>query len=337
MKRFVTLLTLLTLLGLCAQFVPAHEHGHRSVQQDWSRVEVKTVKAAGSVYMLSGAGGNVGVSAGPDGILIVDDQYPPMAEKIRAALKSLNAGRLKFVLNTHWHGDHTGGNAAFGPESTIIAHANVRRRMAVESRVFGEAVPPSPKEALPVITFDSVVQIHFNGEEVRVLHFPAGHTDGDSIIFFTTSKVIHMGDHFFAARFPFVDLENGGTVEGLTRNVAEVIAKAPADVKIIPGHGPLSTIEDLKTYHGMLEETTGIIRQRMAQGKTLEQIKAEGLPDKWKSWGEGFIKTDFWIETVYRSSQRDGGRKASRLAPPDWRVKALRRQLSQSLPGVVFG
>ncbi|HEU4595674.1 MAG TPA: MBL fold metallo-hydrolase [Pyrinomonadaceae bacterium] len=335
MKRFVTLLTL---LALCAQFVPAHEHGHRAaLQQDMSRVEVKVVPAAGNVHMLTGAGGNVGVSAGPDGILIIDDQYPPMAEKIRAALKGLNAGRLKFVLNTHWHGDHTGGNAAFGPESTIIAHANVRRRMAVASRVLGETVPPSPKEALPVITYDSVVQIHFNGEEVRVLHFPAGHTDGDSIIFFTTSKVIHMGDHFFAARFPFVDLENGGTVEGLTRNVAEVIAKAPADVKIIPGHGPLSTIEDLKTYHGMLEETTGIIRQRMAQGKTLEQIKAEGLPDKWKSWGAGFINTGHWIETVFQSLKQSGGRKVSRLDPPDWRTKTLRQQLSQSLPGIVFG
>jgi cyclase len=334
MKRFVTLLSL---LALCARAVPAHEHGHRVSPQDWSRVEVRTVKAAGNVSMLTGAGGNIGVSAGPDGILIVDDQYPPMADKIRAALKGLSAGRLKFVLNTHWHGDHTGGNAAFGPESTIIAHANVRRRMAVESRVLGETVPPSPKEALPVITFDTLVQIHFNGEEVRVLHFPAGHTDGDSIVFFTASKVIHMGDHFFAARFPFVDLENGGSVEGLLRNVSEVVAKAPADAKIIPGHGPLSTLEDLKTYQGMLEETTGLVRQRMRQGKTLEQIKAEGLPEKWKSWGEGFIKTDQWVETVYQSLKQNEGKKVSTLEPSGWRMKALRRQLSQALPGVTFG
>ena len=334
MKRFVTMLTL---VALCAHAAPAHEHGHRVAPQDWSRVEVKVAKAAGNVHLLTGAGGNVGVSAGPDGILIVDDQYPPMAEKIRAALKGLNAGRLKFVLNTHWHGDHTGGNAAFGPESTIIAHANVRRRMAVTSRVLGETVPPSPKEALPVITFDTVVQIHFNGEEVRVLHFPAGHTDGDSIVFFTDSKVIHMGDHFFAGRFPFVDLENGGSVEGLTRNVAEVISKAPAGVKIIPGHGPLSTVEDLKTFRAMLEETTGIIRQKMAQGKTLEQLKAEGLPEKWSSWGAGFIKTDMWIETVYQSLRRDGEKKVSQIEPSGWRVKTLRQQLSQSLPGVVFG
>jgi cyclase len=334
MKRFVTLLSL---FALCAQAVPAHEHGHRAARQDWSRVEVRTVRAAGNVSMLTGAGGNVGVSAGPDGILIVDDQYPPMADKIRAALKGLGAGRLKFVLNTHWHGDHTGGNAAFGPESTIIAHANVRRRMGVESRVLGGAVPPSPREALPVITFDTVVQIHFNGEEVRVLHFPAGHTDGDSIIFFTASKVIHMGDHFFAARFPFVDLENGGSVEGLMRNVSEVIARAPADAKIIPGHGPLSTVEDLKTYQGMLEETTGIIRQRMAQGKTLEQIKSEGLPEKWRSWGEGFIKTDQWIETVYQSLKQNDGKKVSAVEPTGWRMKTLRQHISQALPGITFG
>jgi glyoxylase-like metal-dependent hydrolase (beta-lactamase superfamily II) len=253
--------------------------------------------------MLQGAGGNIGVSVGPDGILIVDDQYAPLADKIKAALKTLGEGKLKFVLNTHWHEDHTGGNVAFGPEAPVIAHDNVRKRLATaqKSDVFKSTTPASPKEALPVITFGHSVTIHFNGEEIRAIHFPTGHTDGDSVIFFTASNVVHMGDHFFAGRFPFVDLDSGGNVEGFTKNVGDVIAKLPAGVKIIPGHGPLSTPDDLKLFHRMLLETTDIVRKKMASGKTLEQIKTEGLPDEWKSWGAGFIKTDLWVETIYRS------------------------------------
>lgn len=295
-------------------------HGHMGAQQrDFSQVEIKTSKVAGSVYMLEGAGGNIGVTAGPDGLLIVDDQFAPLAEKIRAALKQINPGSLKFVLNTHWHGDHTGGNAAMAREATVVAHTNVRRRLAEGSNLPGRAVPAAPKEALPVITYDNAVSLHFNGEEVRVIHYPAGHTDGDSVIFFTASNVIHMGDDFFAGRFPFVDIDSGGSVEGLMRNIGDIIAKAPAGVKIIPGHGPLSTVEDLKNYHAMLRETTDLIRQRIRQGKTVEQAKAEGLPEKWKDWGSGFINTDRWIETVYRSF-KDTDKKAAAAHTPRGRL-----------------
>ncbi len=272
-----------------------------SAQRDYSKVEIKVIKAAGNVYMLQGAGGNIGVSVGADGILIVDDQFAPLADKIRAALKTLGEGKLKFVLNTHWHGDHTGGNAQFSSEAPIIAHTNVRRRLETDQLVHGEAVKASPKEALPVVTFDDRLSVHFNGEEIRVIHFPHGHTDGDSVIFFTGSNVVHMGDDFFAGRFPFVDLDSGGNVEGVIRNVGEIIKQLPAGVKIIPGHGPLSNIDDLKIYHRMLVETTSIVRQRMSAGKTLPQIKAAGLPAEWKDWGTGFIKTDEWIETIYQS------------------------------------
>ncbi|HLM56745.1 MAG TPA: MBL fold metallo-hydrolase [Pyrinomonadaceae bacterium] len=314
MRKFFALLAA---TSLCAAQAAAHGHGHMSQQDRFAGVEIKTTKAAGNVYMLEGAGGNIGVIAGPDGLLIVDDQFAPLAEKIRAALKAINPGPLKFILNTHWHFDHTGGNAAFGREGTLVAHANVRRRLAAgAANVAGQPVPPAPKEALPVITYNEGVQIHFNGEEVRVVHFPAGHTDGDSVIFFTGSNVIHMGDDFFAGRFPFVDIDSGGSVEGLTRNIGQVIEQAPAGVKIIPGHGPLSTIEDLRTYHGMLQETTGLIRERMRQGKTLEQIKAEGLPEKWKAWGTGFISTDRWVETVHRSLSRAGGADKKTGAAP---------------------
>jgi cyclase len=271
--------------------------------QDFSKVEITATKVAGNIYMLQGSGGNIGVSVGPDGILIVDDQFAPLADKIKKALKDLGEGKLRFVLNTHWHGDHTGGNAVFGPEAPIIAHDNVRRRLATEQRIelFKSTVPASPKEALPVITFDKSLSVHFNGEEIKVIHFPQGHTDGDSIIFFTTSNVVHMGDDFFVAKFPFVDLDSGGSVQGLTKNIGEIIPKLAADVKIIPGHGPLATVEDLKQFHNMLKETTAIVEGKMKAGKTREQIKSEGLPAEWTNWGTGFIKTDVWLEIIHRS------------------------------------
>ncbi len=287
----------LILAFLCALPVSA------AAQTDFSKVEIKATKVAGNVYMLEGSGGNIGVSVGSDGILIVDDQFAPLADKIRASLKTLNPGKLRFILNTHWHGDHTGGNAAFSPEAPIIAHDNVRKRLASEqySEFFKRKTPASPKEALPVITFDKSLAVHFNGEEIRAIHFPQGHTDGDSVVFFTTSNVVHLGDDFFAGRFPYVDIDAGGSVEGLAKNIGEIIGKIPADAKLIPGHGPISTVDDLKAYHRMLVETTDIVRKKIAAGKTLEQIKSEGLPDEWKPWGVGFIKTEQWVELVHRS------------------------------------
>lgn len=287
------LLTLFLLSTICIQ----------AQQRDWSQVQMKATKVSGNVYMLEGAGGNIGVSVGADGILIVDDQFAPLADKIRASLKELGQGKLRFILNTHWHGDHTGSNVAFGPEAPIIAHDNVRKRMATEqkSEFFKSTTPASPKEALPVITFNQTLTVHFNGEEIRAIHFPHGHTDGDSVVYFTSSNVVHLGDNFFAGRFPFVDLESGGNVEGLAKNIGEIIAKMPEGAKLIPGHGPLSTVEDLKSYHGMLLETTDLVRQKIAAGKTMDQIKTEGVPERWKTWGTGFIKTEMWLEIVYRS------------------------------------
>lgn len=294
--RTIALCSTIILFCAAAQLVQAQ-------QIDYSKVEIKATKISGNVYMLEGAGGNIGVSVGEDGILIVDDQFAPLADKIKAALKQLGEGKLKFVLNTHWHGDHTGGNPVFGPDAPIIAHDNVRKRMSTEQRseFFKQTTPASPKEALPVITFNQSLSVHFNGEEIRVIHFPQGHTDGDSVIFFTNSNVVHMGDDFFANRFPFVDLESGGSVQGLIKNIGEIMAKLPADVKLIPGHGPISTLDDMKAYHRMLVTTTDIVQQKMKAKKSLDQIKKEGLPEEWKSWGTGFIKTDLWLEIIYKS------------------------------------
>jgi glyoxylase-like metal-dependent hydrolase (beta-lactamase superfamily II) len=289
-------LVLLVLLLLVA--VPVNAQ-----QPDYSQVQIKATKVAGNVYMLEGAGGNIGVSVGADGILIVDDQFAPLAEKIKASLQSLNPGKLRFILNTHFHGDHTGGNVAFGPEGTIIAHDNVRKRLSTDqySSIFKRTTPASPKEALPVVTFNHSLTVHFNGEEIRAIHFPQGHTDGDSVIFFTASNVVHLGDDFFAGRFPFVDIDSGGSVEGLAKNIGELIGKIPAAAKLIPGHGPISTLEDLKAYHRMLVETTDIVRKKIAAKKSLDEIKKEGLPAEWNSWGTGFIKTELWLELIYRS------------------------------------
>ncbi|MFQ5679989.1 MAG: MBL fold metallo-hydrolase, partial [Gemmatimonadota bacterium] len=274
-----------------------------AAQQDFSQVEIVTTPVSGNVFMLTGSGGNIGVSAGPDGILIVDDQFAPLAEKIRKALRELTRKNreLKYVLNTHWHGDHTGGNVEFGPEAPVIAQANVRKRLATEQHLRGRIIGPTPEEGLPVITFGDSLSIHFNGEEIRALHFPNGHTDGDAVIFFTNSNVVHMGDDFFAGRFPFIDLESGGSVRGLIRAVGLVLEQIPADAKVIPGHGSLSTVDDLRAFRRMLEETSAIVGRRIAEKQSLEQIKAAGLPEEWAEWGSGFISTDLWLETLYRS------------------------------------
>jgi cyclase len=260
-------------------------------QQDFSNVEIKSTHVAGNVYMLTGSGGNIGVSVGPDGILIVDDQFAPLAPKIEAALKQLNPGKLKFVLNTHYHGDHTGGNKFFGQQAHIIAHTNVRKRLG--------GLPGDSKPELPVITFDDSLSIWFNGEEIRLAHVPPAHTDSDSIVHFADANVVHFGDTFFSGRFPNIDLNGGGDVRGYIRNVEESIKKVPADARLIPGHGPLSTVKELKEFHEMLVETSGIVEKAIAAGKTLEQVKADGLPAKWKSWEAPTLKTDRWLEILY--------------------------------------
>ncbi|MCH8285878.1 MBL fold metallo-hydrolase [candidate division KSB1 bacterium] len=259
-------------------------------QQDFSNVQITTTHVAGNVYMLQGSGGNIGVSAGPDGILIVDDQFAPLTDKIIAALNKLNSGELQFILNTHYHGDHTGGNEILGKTAPIISHTNTRKRLLDQ-----------PKSAIPVITFDDAASIHFNGEEIKAVHYPTGHTDGDLIIFFTESNVVHMGDDFFVGRFPYVDIAGGGNAEGLLKNIETALATFPADVKIIPGHGPLADVDDLKTYHAMLVETIGIIKESKADGMSLEEIQNHGLPAKYEDWGSGFIDQNRWIEIVFNS------------------------------------
>jgi cyclase len=298
MSAFVLLLA----IGLaCAQ------------DRDFSNVQIKVIKVAGSVYMLQGAGGNIGVSVGDDGIVVVDDQYAPLADKIQAALKGITDKPVRFVINTHFHEDHTGGNAYFQKQAPVIAHDNVRKRLE-EGSTLGNLgtvrmeAKPQPKEALPIITFDHDVTVHLNGEDIHALHFPSGHTDGDSVIFFPKSNVVHMGDDFVRYGFPFIDLGSGGSVKGMIAAMDEVIPKLPADVKVIPGHGDLSTLDDVRDYVKMLKETQAAVEKGVQQGKTLDQLKREKVLEPWKNWSGQFITADAFIETIYNdlSGKKDG-------------------------------
>ncbi|HYO76946.1 MAG TPA: MBL fold metallo-hydrolase [Thermoanaerobaculia bacterium] len=273
-------------------------------QQDFSGVEVKATKVAGSVYMLTGAGGNIGVSVGNDGVVIVDDQYAPLAPKIEAALKSITDRPIRFIINTHYHGDHTGGNEHFGRSAPIVAHENVRKRLASGVTRRGTVVPPAPAGALPVVTFNDTLTIHLNGEDVRAVHMPHGHTDGDSVIWFTGSNVVHMGDDFFNDRFPFVDTEHGGSVRGLIANIEKVLALVPDDAKIIPGHGALSDKTGLRRYLDTLRNTLATVERGVAAGKSLEQLKAEKVLAQWDAWGQGFVKNDMWIDTLHAEATK---------------------------------
>lgn len=273
-------------------------------QEDFSKVQIKVTKVSGNVYMLEGQGGNIAASVGDDGIVIVDDQFAPLADKIRAALKGITDKPLRFVINTHYHFDHTGGNLPFH-DAIIIAHDNVRKRLA-QDNVVGNGSdtmkmdqPANPKEALPVITFQHDVTLHVNGEDIRALHAPNGHTDGDSIVFFPKSNVVHFGDDFVRYGFPFVDINGGGSTKGMIAALEGAMAQLPADVKVIPGHGALSTLTDVRDYVKLLKETRAVVEKEVKAGKTLEQLKQDKVLAPWQKYSGPFVSTDLFIETLY--------------------------------------
>ncbi|WP_433928870.1 MBL fold metallo-hydrolase [Sorangium cellulosum] len=277
-----------------------------AADDEFAKVEIKVEKVAGAIYMLEGSGGNIAVSVGEDGIVIVDDQFAPLAPKIKEALKGITDRPVRFVLNTHWHFDHTGGNAVFGAGAPIVAHENVRKRLAsggpkltVGDRTI-EAIPPAPKEALPVLTFQDKVSIHLNGEEIRALHIASGHTDGDTVVHFTKSNVVHMGDDFVTYGFPFVDLVSGGSVKGLIAALDRMVKELPADVKVIPGHGKVSGIEDMKKLSAALKECVRLIEAEVKKKRTLKQIQEAKVLAKYDALGKGFISADAFIEVVFK-------------------------------------
>jgi cyclase len=279
--------------------------GLEAQDQDSSRVQIKVSRVAGNVYMLQGVGGNIAASVGDDGIVLIDDESAPLAEKIQAALQGITSKPVRFVINTHYHGDHIGGNAFFQKQAVVIAHDNVRKCLENGGATGNGGsmhfeVRPQPKDALPVITYDDAITLYLNGEDIRVQHFPSGHTDGDSIVFFPKSHVVHMGDEF-VTHFPFVDIEAGGSLNGMIDAVEKVIARVPADVKVIPGHGQLSSLDDLRAYLSMLQETRHAVALALKDGKTLEQMKRAKILDPWHKYAGEFVSEDAFLETIYIS------------------------------------
>jgi len=270
---------------------------------DYSQVELKAHKVNGSVYMIAGtddanhfSGGNIAVSVGEDGILMIDAKMAPLADKIMAVLAKLTGKELeksypKFVLNTHVHGDHVHGNSAFQDHGHVISHENVRSRLE----------KTQPEDQWPTVTFNDRMTFFFNGETIAASHYSKGHTDGDVMVSFREAKVLHMGDHFFSGLFPYVDLKNGGSVEGYIQNVKNVLDWIDESIQIIPGHGPLSTKKDLQEFHAMLTGTRDLILADMKAGLSLEELKAKGLPESYAKWSWNFITTPIWIETVFKS------------------------------------
>jgi glyoxylase-like metal-dependent hydrolase (beta-lactamase superfamily II) len=262
-------------------------------QDAFATAKITAQHVSESVHMLTGMGGNIGVSAGSDGLLVIDDQYAPMAEKIAEALGTLDKSKIKYLINTHYHGDHTGSNAYFKEmqDSTIFAHENVRKRLAEDTEL--------SSSALPVVTYADGVTFHFNGETIQVMHLPAGHTDSDSVIWFSEANVLHAGDLFFEGRFPYIDLNGGGTVSGYIKNVQSLLTMLNSDSQIIPGHGKLATKADYQTSLDMMISTAAYIKTKKNQGVSLNDLISAGLDAKWKGWSWEFITEEKWISTLY--------------------------------------
>lgn len=291
-----------TLLAACALIAPAMS----AAQRDFSKVEIATTRLSDGLYILEGAGGNMAVSIGEDAVFLVDDQYAPLTERIVAAIARLTPKPVRFVLNTHWHGDHTGGNENLGRSGAIIvAHDNVRRRMSAEqfNEMFGSKTPPSPHGALPVVTFSGgTVTFHLNGEELRATHAPNAHTDGDTIVHFVKADVIHSGDIVWNGRYPFIDASSGGSVDGTIAACDRILEMSTERTRIIAGHGPsLTSPADVRAYRDMLAAVSTRVKALVAQGKTLEEIKAAKVSaDFDEKWGKGSIKPERFAEMLAR-------------------------------------
>ncbi|MEE2785529.1 MAG: MBL fold metallo-hydrolase [Pseudomonadota bacterium] len=284
MKRLLPIL-----IGLFAQT------NALAAEDPFAAVEIKPTQVAGTVYMLEGAGGNVGLSIGEDGTLIVDDQFAQLGDKILKAIQALGGNNPRLILNTHFHGDHTGSNPQFGRNGTIVAHDNVRVRLLSNDDF--------PRSGLPLVTYDDDATVHFNNETISLIHLPSGHTDGDSVVWFKTSNVIHMGDHFFNGRFPFVDVGSGGSIDGYLANVHRVLKTIPDDIRVIPGHGVLATKTDLQHTMQITAESTKTVREKLKNGESAEAIAAE-LDKAYPGWGSGFISAARWVGIVQADANR---------------------------------
>lgn len=290
------------LLGAPALFAAA-----AAQETDYSAVEIKTVKVAEGLYMLEGAGGNIGLSTGADGAFVIDDQFAPLSAKIMAAIRKETPARIEFLFNTHFHGDHSGGNEAFAAAGArIVAHENVRKRLKEGlTRASGRTTPPAAAAALPVMTFTDEVAFFWNGHEIRIHHPAPAHTDGDAVVRFVDANVIHTGDVFFLGGYPYIDLEAGGDLDGYIAAQEAVLAMCDAGTKIMPGHGGLATRADLQKSIAMLKDVRARISALIARGLDEEAaVKAAPLKDLDAAWASGFINGEFMTRTAYKSLAR---------------------------------
>jgi len=292
MKTIVSLLLILFTSTLFAE--PNHTQS----------LAFSTVKVSEKISMLQGKGGNIAILTGPDGTLMIDDDYKVMSEALVSELSKYGGKtNLNYLINTHWHGDHTEGNFVLGDSTQIVAHENVRKRLLTkqEVKLFNMVVEPYPAHALPSITYEKKMTLHFNNETVDIVYFAGGHTDGDSIVFFKEANVVHMGDHFFSGMFPFVDVGTGGNVLTMAKNVKMVLKTIDEETKVIPGHGSLSNKADLQAFYKMLVGTSDEVAKMKKDGLSLSEIEKKGLSEQWKIWGKGFLPEKIWLGIVYSS------------------------------------
>ena len=275
----------------------------------FDNIEIQTIKAADGIYMLTGKGGNIGLSTGADGVFLIDDQFAPLTDRIQAAITQVSDKPVKFVLNTHWHPDHTGGNENLGSSGTvIIAHDNVRKRLSVDSfiEMFNMQSPAMAPAGLPVITFGDAVTFHLNGDEILVRHVMNAHTDGDAIVHFKQANVIHAGDTYFSGMYPFIDGNSGGSNDGYIQAIDQVLALADDKTVIIPGHGPISNKQELTAWRDMLKTIIEHIRTKVGESASLEQVQAS-MPTRTfdEKYGGGFINNETFVKMLYQNMTQD--------------------------------
>ena len=272
-------------------------------QGRFDKVEIKAEKLTDNIYVLFGAGGNIGVLVGDDGVIMIDDQFAPLSEKIAAAIAAISDQPVKYLLNTHWHGDHSGGNENFAKKgATILAHNNVRKRMSEGLTRSPERVtPPAPEIALPVITFSDDLSLHLNGEDILAIHVHNAHTDGDSQIWLPRANVLHMGDTYFKGRWPFIDVQSGGSIDGYIKALNHALFLVDDETQIIPGHGTMSNRAELMAYREVLSTVRTRIKKAVDAGDDLATIKAANYIKEWEDWGGGFINNDTIVELIVTS------------------------------------